>query len=117
MGSDNPGEEDAFVTLYGHSRAVISLLVAPSQSILVSGSEDCTVRLWDIASLQCTRVVDSGLGDAVHTLIHVSRDDEGVVGKTMKSYTLPIAHVRKFEGSNDEGEGHYLAPMLLSYQN
>ena len=39
--------------LEGHSKAVVSLSIAADGRHLVSGSEDASVRIWDIDSLQC----------------------------------------------------------------
>ena len=39
--------------LEGHSKAVVSLSIAADGRHLVSGSDDASVRIWDIESLQC----------------------------------------------------------------
>ena len=39
------------------SKQVTSLSLSMDGSILMSGSKDCTARIWDVASRQCLRVL------------------------------------------------------------
>ena len=41
---------DHFATLRGHSNVVTSVAVSPDGKLILSGSQDGTVRLWDLAS-------------------------------------------------------------------
>lgn len=41
----------------GHTKAVTALNVSIFGDILVSGSTDCTIRTWHIASCQCLRTI------------------------------------------------------------
>lgn len=45
------------VKFIGHTKAVIALNVSLFGDILVSGSTDCTLRTWHIASRQCLRTI------------------------------------------------------------
>jgi WD40 repeat protein len=48
--SDLPEETPKSVRLAGHDRPVRSIAFSPNGQLLVSGSEDNSVRLWDVAS-------------------------------------------------------------------
>gem|GEM_PF-1685194 len=50
--------------LRGHEKAVNSIAVSPDGKYLISGSEDNTVKIWDIKSGRCMKSVD-GCGGTV----------------------------------------------------
>ncbi|CAN0303524.1 unnamed protein product, partial [Ectocarpus fasciculatus] len=50
-GADGGGLQE----LHGHEKAVTSLSVTADSSVLVSSSEDGTVRSWHVASRQCVQ--------------------------------------------------------------
>lgn len=41
----------------GHSKVVWSVAVSKSSGLVVTGSGDCTVKVWDLASGQCTQTL------------------------------------------------------------
>ena len=43
--------------LHGHSAGCTDLAFTPDSRSLLSGSEDGTLRVWDVASGQCVRVM------------------------------------------------------------
>jgi WD40 repeat protein len=51
-------------TLSAHSKPVYSIAFSPDGKLLVSASEDETVRIWDIAAGKCTRSVSAHKGGA-----------------------------------------------------
>lgn len=50
-------DKESGVKFIGHTKAVTALSVSLFGDNLVSGSTDCTVRLWHIASRQCLRSI------------------------------------------------------------
>ncbi|XP_059365152.1 ribosome biogenesis protein bop1 [Carassius carassius] len=44
----------------GHSSLVRSISVSPSGQWLVSGSDDCTVRFWEVSTARCLKTVEVG---------------------------------------------------------
>ena len=41
-------DKNCSATLKGHSQQINSLSISPDGNLLLSGSEDCTARLWDL---------------------------------------------------------------------
>lgn len=50
-------EKETGIKFIGHSKAVTALSVSLFGNILLSGSTDCTLRTWHIASRQCVRTI------------------------------------------------------------
>lgn len=50
-------DKESGVKFIGHSKAVTALNVSLFGDTLVSGSTDCTVRTWHVASRQCLRTI------------------------------------------------------------
>ncbi len=48
---------DSFAALRGHSNVITSVAVSPDGKTALSGSQDQTVRLWDLRSGQCVGVL------------------------------------------------------------
>uniref|UniRef100_A0A672KHD9 Ribosome biogenesis protein bop1-like n=1 Tax=Sinocyclocheilus grahami TaxID=75366 RepID=A0A672KHD9_SINGR len=44
----------------GHSSLVRSISISPSGQWLVSGSDDCTVRFWEVSTARCLKTVEVG---------------------------------------------------------
>ncbi len=57
--SDLPGA-DLVHTLQGHTKEVTRLAFSPDGTILVSTSDDATVRLWEVATGKALRTLDQG---------------------------------------------------------
>ncbi len=47
-------------TLPGHELGVLSVAFSPDGKTIASGSRDKTIRIWDVATGRCIRVIDSG---------------------------------------------------------
>ncbi|NJS41979.1 hypothetical protein HC766_06885 [Candidatus Gracilibacteria bacterium] len=41
----------------GHTQAIRSIAFSPDNQTLVSGSWDCTIRLWEISTGQCFKIL------------------------------------------------------------
>ena len=63
-------------TLQGHSRRVYGIAFSPDGQHLITGSEDQTVRLWDIATGECLRVL-SGHDRFVLTVAYIAGKKSG----------------------------------------
>lgn len=50
-------DKESGVKFVGHTKAVTALSVSLFGDTLVSGSTDCTVRIWHISSRQCVRTI------------------------------------------------------------
>ncbi|CAM9095070.1 unnamed protein product [Ascophyllum nodosum] len=95
--------------LRGHDRTVTSLSVTEDSSVLVSGSEDGTVRSWHVASRQCvqqTAVAEKGGGVSEVLLLPLPEAlmisggavsvGGGVGGRRYKKQSAPLAPFDKF---------------------
>jgi transcription initiation factor TFIID subunit 5 len=55
------GSSRLIKTMAGHTSRIHSLSFSAESSILVSGSSDCTMRAWDVASSQQTALSVNGV--------------------------------------------------------
>ena len=46
-----------YTTVPGHTSAIKCMTVAPSKKLAVSGSYDCTVRMWNISNTECFAIL------------------------------------------------------------
>ena len=97
--------------LLGHSRAVITMALSNDMKTLMSGSEDGTIRIWDVDTMQCLNVLHTTRGVAVKTLIAVKKAevDENT---TQSPFITPVGHIRKFADGDDKFSGS-IPPVLL----
>jgi WD40 repeat protein len=58
------GQHSEVTTIFGHSDAVWACGFSPDGRLLVSGSEDRTLKLWEVPSGKCLRTLE-GHGDGV----------------------------------------------------
>lgn len=73
--SDHP--HNLICILEGHTNDVYSILQVKGKNILASGSYDNTLRLWNISSYQCRRVVSNIKCWSANCLIEL--DDERII--------------------------------------
>ncbi|KAL4854511.1 Protein ROOT INITIATION DEFECTIVE 3 [Chlorella vulgaris] len=59
--------------MQGHTRAVTCLGLTPDASLLVSGGEDCAVRVWDLRSRQPVRLLQNPAKGPVSALLVLSQ--------------------------------------------
>jgi len=50
-------DKESGIKFVGHTKAVTALSVSLFGDMLVSGSTDCTIRTWHVASRQCLRTI------------------------------------------------------------
>ena len=58
-------EDEWFVcerTLTGHTSSVLKLVLLPGKQLMASGSQDKTIRFWDLATYGCVRVLTGNIG-------------------------------------------------------
>ncbi|MDF5730295.1 MAG: serine/threonine protein kinase, partial [Rhizonema sp. PD38] len=91
-------------TLTGHSSWVISVAISPDGNTLASGSNDKTIKLWNLATGEQTRTLQ-GHSDLVHS-VAISPDGKtltsGSVDKTIKLWNLATGEqIRTLQGHSD----------------
>lgn len=59
---------DTVVKLRGHADAIRCLTLKHDSTLLLSGSSDATVRLWDLRQQRCVRTYDSHPSDSIWAL-------------------------------------------------
>ena len=108
------GNDDGDVcTFVGHERAVVSLALTKNGKLLISGSEDGTVRVWDVDTSQCLKVVQSVRGAAVRSVIAVENTDMDDSTSVQRPSLVPVGHIRKMPDSDASSSRDTLAPALL----
>ncbi len=103
----------------GHSRAVKSVEFSHNGAFIVSGSEDKTIKLWEVSSGREIRTYNGhqkGVNDVLFTpndeqLISASKDGkiyfwDVITGNIIKSYHQPEENIMRLALSPD---GYYLA--------
>ncbi|XP_064625607.1 WD repeat-containing protein 18-like [Lineus longissimus] len=127
----NAADDDALVFL-GHTKQVTCLSLSLDGIVLVSGSNDCTVKIWDAPSRQCLRTLlhkgaitnavilptPRGLQSQVHPSFpiqpfkrHMYNVDEVVED----SRGIVVVRQAKME-SDEQGEVHKVANILSHHK-
>ena len=101
------GEKSVFL---GHERAVTSLALTKNGKLLLSGSEDGSVRIWDVGTRQCLKVIQSARGAPVRALMAVESTDMDL-NAPQKPSLVPVGHIRKIADTDAAAES--LAPALI----
>ncbi|ELT93327.1 hypothetical protein CAPTEDRAFT_176002 [Capitella teleta] len=86
----------------GHVKKVLCLAISLDGSILVSGSQDTDVRMWDIHSKQCIRTL-SHKGPIANLMLTVAPPALGAVGDALP--LPPIQHFQRHLLSDAESVG------------
>ena len=60
--------------LEGHSYVVISLLYIKERDILISGSSDVTLRIWNMSTYQCDKVIKGVRCCFTNSLYQIDKD-------------------------------------------
>jgi pre-rRNA-processing protein IPI3 len=102
------------VVMEGHSKPVSSLAISLDGDSLVSGSEDGSVRVWDLRSRQCVRVIASPARAPVTAALVVEWPDylagvgqgtAGGGGRHGPKRPAPLAPLAKFRSGAGGGGG------------
>jgi WD40 repeat protein len=91
-------------TLQGHINSVTGLAVTPDGHHLVSGSQDKTLRVWDLATGESKRTMQGHAAGV--TSVAVTRDGRQAVSgshdKTLRVWDLATGQLKRaFQGHND----------------
>ena len=55
--SNPPYSDTPINVLKGHSRSVVSFLYIKERDIMISGADDGTLRIWNMSTYQCEKVI------------------------------------------------------------
>lgn len=108
------GASGGVVVMEGHSKAVSSLSLSLDGDSLVSGSEDGSVRVWDLRSRQCMRVTPSpGRAPVTAALViewpdylaGIGQATAGSGGRQGPKRPAPLAPLAKFQGAGGGAGG------------
>ena len=72
--SSPPYSQKPIKVLKGHSSNVTSLLYIKERNIMVSGSKDETLRLWNLSTYQCYKVIEGVLCCLTNSLYQIDND-------------------------------------------
>jgi WD40 repeat protein len=65
------------LTLLGHTDAVVTLCLSAKSELIISSGTDCSIRLWDVASSDCIKIIWTKVPA---TCLDVSADSKYFVG-------------------------------------
>mmetsp|Transcript_12146 Transcript_12146/g.17696 ORF Transcript_12146/g.17696 Transcript_12146/m.17696 type:complete len:177 (-) Transcript_12146:21-551(-) len=74
--------------LRGHTSRVLSVAVSLMKGVVVSGSEDSTVRVWSLASEETTQVLKGHTGGVLS--VKLSSDDKYLVSGSYGDYSVRV---------------------------
>eukprot|EP01041_Mallomonas_annulata_P004605 gene4605-9150_t len=94
--------------LDGHTRAVTGISCCADNSLIVSVSEDGSLRVWDIWSRQCLREL-SPLGKMPLTNALIIPRPDILKSSVQKSALSPFGHLKKYANESERQIG----PLLL----
>ncbi|MBF0518658.1 MAG: protein kinase [Nitrospirae bacterium] len=104
-----------YKTLKGHSSSIRELIISHDEKYLLSGSDDKTLKLWDISTGECVKTFE-GHRDHV-TSVSLSQSNSyalsGSDDKTLKLWDISTGEcVKTFEGHRD-----HVTSVSLSQSN
>ena len=104
--SNPPYSDTPIKVLEGHSYYVISLLYIKERDVMLSGSRDDTLRLWNMSTYQCDKVIEGVQCYDTNSLYQIDKDrvivghnsfsivniDKCVVEKTIEDKSLCVVY-------------------------
>jgi WD40 repeat protein len=83
-------QDDKRVELYGHSKPIYAVVVTSDGRFAITGSEDMTIRLWDLYLEKCIQSFSWHQG--IVLALSLSRDDRRLLSggsdRTTKAFEL-----------------------------
>jgi WD40 repeat protein len=79
----DPDTERKIQQMNGHTSRINCIVYCPKLSMVITGSDDKTARVWNVATGECVHVLDGHTGDVLCAAVH---------GTTYVSSTLVIVH-------------------------
>ena len=101
--SNPPYSDTPIKVLEGHCYCVVSLLYIKDRDILISGSLDKTLRLWNMTTYQCDQAIEEVQCGSINSIYQIDKDrvivgghnsfsivniDKCVIEKTIKDDSL-----------------------------
>lgn len=82
--------DEPVCTLHGHTDAVTALAWSPEGRFLLSGSEDCTARIWDTTTRECVCTIGDHVGAVWGVAFHPHGHDCATVSEdgTLRVFEL-----------------------------
>lgn len=106
---ENHRLESSFRTLEGHSGAIFCLRYLGNRKLVITGSLDRTIRLWDTKSAECIKTIETNHEGAIRDLCVLG---DGLVVSASKDGTIMVWDVSK--GMNEgTRKGHSGAVSCL----
>eukprot|EP00050_Salpingoeca_kvevrii_P022696 m.130738 g.130738 ORF g.130738 m.130738 type:complete len:627 (-) comp9793_c1_seq3:3594-5474(-) len=103
MVGDTVFEDPCVHTMFGHEDTILSL--ASSDGLLFSGSQDATIRAWDIEHFHCAHVLKGHTGSifslAVHDGVLLSASSDNTVRRWDVKETFECLTIVQFYGMGD----------------
>ena len=87
--SNPPYSNTPIKVLEGHNKSIRALMYIKERNIMISGSEDKTLRLWNMSTYQCDKVIKGVLGSFENSLYQIDKD-RVIVGGNNKIYIVNI---------------------------
>ena len=99
-------------TLEGHTGSVTSLPFFPDNNRLVSGSEDNTIRVWDLNSGQCLATLEGHTGMVMSVL--VTLEGQRILSAGCTNKAVKVWDARTWECIRTlEGDSHSVRALAL----
>ena len=114
--SDSPYSDTPIVVLTGHSESVMSILYIKERDIMISGSIDGTLRMWNMSTYQCDTMVIGVVCSWINSLYQID-DDRVIVGKKNKFSIVNITKCSIENSITDKGFGSVLCFLKLRDNN
>ncbi len=99
-----PPEDNAEALLIGHGHNVCALDVSPAGDFIVSGSWDCSARLWGVGKWDCKALLEGHKG-SVWTVLAYNKDTI-ITGMTTTIFQMTLGSSRVAHCIIDRVCGH-----------